>query len=64
MGGALSLFVWGIVAMTLSFAWSIATEFIIFAAPLPNEEIQRILMIAGMTIFVLSARKFFTLVQF
>ena len=63
LGGALNLFVWGVVAMTLSFIWSIVSEFIIFAAAFPNEEIQRILMIAGMTIFVLSARKFFTLVQ-
>lgn len=61
LGRALNLFVWGVVAMTVAFGWEIFS--VVFPHPLPADEIQRLLMIAGMTLFVLSARKFFSLMQ-
>lgn len=62
VGGALTLFVWGVFAMTFAFGWGVFST--VFSPPLPSEEVQRLVMIAGMTLFVLSARKFFSITQF
>lgn len=61
VGKALSIFVWGIAAMTFAFGWGVFSA--VFSLPLPGGEIQRLFMILGMTLFVLSAQKFFSLLH-
>ncbi|MCP6719531.1 MAG: hypothetical protein KJI71_04915 [Patescibacteria group bacterium] len=64
VGGALNLFVWGVIFQILAFSYTVVfSRLKLFPDLTPTIDIHHLLMATGMILFVLAARKFASLLS-